>query len=360
VDRSGGDWGGADGPLSGTGLLERLRVTGRARPPVGTSVVADLRRFLEDELADPSGAASPSRSERLLVTRERTTSALACPVHRTAGPTTAPAGAAPGRRAGGGRPISTSLACGALVGALFRQIVAVGRVEDPLGDALEALSLDDRQDPLVAWIGELPAAERAGLRAEVERQARGLLERWPRLDASWLPRTQETLRVSLVGGTVELCTRVDLALGRPVDGAASVALVDVVSGVRRPEHRDDRRFTALLAALRGPTSPFAVATYYSRTGELDVDPVDDEYLVGGAHRCTTAVRVLLGTEQAPSDGATCAGCRTLLRRPSVVVPVEPAGTTVGSAAAGRVGSPDRCTRTPQGGPLAALPREVAA
>jgi hypothetical protein len=360
VVRCGGDWGGADGPLSGTGLLERLRVTGRARPPVGTAVVADLRGFLEDECTGPSGPASPSGSGRLVVNRERMTSALACPVHRTAGPTTEPADAGPGRRTGGRRPMSTSLACGALVGALFRQIVASGRVEDPMGDALEALSLDDHQDPLVAWIGELPAAERAGLRAEVERQTRGLLERWPCLDASWLPRTQETFRASLVGGAVELCTRVDLALGRPVDGAASVALLDVVSGVRRPEHRDDRRFTALVAALRGPTPPFAVATYYSRTGELDVDPVDDEYLVGGAHRCVAAVRVLLGTAEAPSDGATCAGCRTLLRRPSVVVPVEPAGAIVGPTAAGRVGGPDRCTRTPQGVPFAALPREVAA
>jgi hypothetical protein len=205
-------------------------------------------------------------------------------------------------------------------------------------------------------------ADRSELRAEVDRQARGLLERWPSLDPSWMPRTQEVLRAALVGGTVELRTRVDLAVGRPSAGEASVALLEVVSGARRPEHRDDRRFAALVAALRGPVPPFAVATYYSRTGELEVDPVDHEYLVSGARRCLSAARVLLGTDQAPPDDADCAACRTLLRRPPVVVPVDAADRDGGSTTAGAVvgdGPVARVRPAGPGGPIT-FPREVAA
>ncbi len=36
--------------------------------------------------------------------------------------------------------------------------------------------------------------------------------------------------------------------------------------------------------LRSPAPPFVVATYYTRTGELDVDPVTDELLAAAARR----------------------------------------------------------------------------
>jgi hypothetical protein len=351
--------------LAGAELLGRLRVTGRARPAADPAFTADLRSFLEDGLAGSVVPATSSGPGRLLVTRDRLTRALACPVHRSAEPSVEQVDAHPGDPAGPRRAFSTPLACGALVGALFRQIVAVGDVGDPMDDSLEALSLDDRQAPLVAWIRGMAEADRSELRAEVDRQARGLLERWPSLDPSWMPRTQEVLRAALVGGAVELRTRVDLAVGRPSGSEASVALLEVVSGARRPEHRDDRRFAALVAALRGPVPPFAVATYYSRTGELEVDPVDHEYLVAGARRCLSAARVLLGTDQAPSDDADCAACRPLLRRPPVVVPVVAADRDGGSAAAGSAVGAEPVARVRPAGPggpggPVTFPREVAA
>ncbi len=355
--RGGADWGGAGGPLSGTALLERLRVTGRARPAADPEFSADLRSFVEDGVVDPSPSSSATGAGRLLVTRDRLTTALACPGHRSAARS---ADGWPGGPVDSQHAFTTSLACGALVGALFRQIVAVGGFDDPMVDGLQALSLDSHQAPLVDWIGGLSSAERSGLGAEVDRQARGLLERWPALDASWLPRTQEMLRAPLVGGAVELCVRVDLAVGRPMGHEASVALVDVVSGARRPEHGDDRRFAALVAALRGPVPPFAVATYYSRTGELDVDPVDQEYLVTGAHRCLTAIRVLVGADQSPSDGATCAACRLLLRRPPFVVSVDGAERPEGSAPGATAGPVARADRGRPIDPVVAFPQEVAA
>ena len=101
------------------------------------------------------------------------------------------------------------------------------------------------------------------------------------------------------GGAVELVGRVDLAIGAPATDEASVAFVEIKSGARRPEHRLDLHFYALIEALRRPAPPFAVATYYTRTGELDVDPVTEEHLVAAAGRAGAGVRRL----GEPGEGA---------------------------------------------------------
>ena len=331
-------------------------MTGRARPGADPEFVADLRAFVEDGLDDVAGRTTVD-SGRLVVTKDRLTRALACPVHRAVAPgTRQPAdrqhGGADGQQ--DGRSFTTPLACGALVGALFRQVVIVGTVDDPMDDALGALALDDHQAPLVAWIEAMPAAERSELRAEVDRQAGGLLERWPSFEASWLPRTNETVRVPVAGGAVELCARVDFAVGRPDRDRASVALVDVVTASRRPEHRDGRRFDALVETLRSHVPPFAAATYYSRTGELDGDPVDHELLIEAARRTLAGARVLLGAVQSASDGSSCAVCRALLRRPPVVVALDTVDPVGPDADPARTGGPDPVA------PVVAFPEGVAA
>jgi hypothetical protein len=215
----------------------------------------------------------------LVVTKDRLTRALGCDAHRQ-------------DSAYGDRVPTVALACGALVDVLFRQLVTVGTITDPMGDGLAALSVDDRQQALVAWIERLPAVDGAELRAEVERQAEGLRRRWPRLESSWLPRTQESLRAPLLGGSVELSARVDLSIGRPPTQEASVALVEVKSGGRRAQHRTDLHFYALIETLRSQAPPFVVATYYTRTGELDVDPVTEELLAAAARRTVIGTRAL--------------------------------------------------------------------
>ncbi len=238
-----------------------------------------------------------------MVTKDRLHRALACGEHAGSG-------------GFGQRTFSTALACGALVGALFRQLVTVGFVDDAMADGMAALAVDDRQAELVAWIDQLTGPEHQELAAEVERQAEGLRRRWPALDPSWLPRTQEAMRIRLAGGTVELSARVDLAIGRPAREEASVALVEVSSGIPRVEHRADRHFYALLEALRNSAPPFVVATYYTRTGELDVDPVTDELLVVAARRTLAGARRLRhlaegsaeGTELSPASSLLCARC----------------------------------------------------
>jgi len=289
-------------PLAGPALLDRLRVTGRARPAADPDLVARLLAHLEHGLPVDGPVATGGRADATgrtpVVTAERLTRALACPAHAAADP--------------GPADRSLPLACGALVDVLFRQLVTTGTIGDPLAEGLDALALDERRTPLVEWVDGLAPHERAELEAEVTRQAEGLRSRWPRLDPSWLPRTHDCLRVPLAGGAVELVTRVDLAVGRPATSASTVALVDVRSGARRPVHAADRGFQALLETVRSGVPPFVVATYYARTGELDVDPVTPELLVAAARRCRAGLEVLTADGRAPTAvGAPwCATCAT--------------------------------------------------
>ncbi len=273
-------------PLAGAALLDRLRITGRPRPKADPELTAKLRHDLEQGLSTGPGGSEggcevrpPGSIPRLVVTKDRLTRALS--------PDGYPEGAGFGQRTP-----TVSMACGAVIDVLFRQLITVGSIGDPMTDALAALSVDDRQGEMVSWIERLPGVELAELRAEVERQADGLVRRWPRLNPAWLPRTQEALRVGVADGAVELSARVDLAVGRPGQQWASVAIVEVKSGARRIEHRADLHFYALIEALRNTAPPFVVATYYTRTGELDVDPVTEELLVAAGRRTLAGIRAL--------------------------------------------------------------------
>lgn len=302
-------------PLCGEDLLDRLRVTGRPRPRAHPDLVQRLRSVLESGLwvesrggiagrqGSPPGAPVVRRHPTpLVVTKDRLTRVLACEAHYVA-------------TEFGQRSNSVALACGAIVDALFRQLVTVGSIGDPMTDGLAALAVDDRQSDLVGWVERLSGPERDALGAEVERQAEGLRRRWPPLDPSWLPRTQEAMRVRLADGAFELSARVDLAIGRPAGDVASVAIVEVKSGSRRAEHRADLHFSALLETLRSPAPPFVVATYYTRTGELDVDPVTDELLMGAARRTLMGTRRLAdlagGAEPGRTANPLCGRCSVL-------------------------------------------------
>jgi hypothetical protein len=302
-------------PLSGEALLDRLRFTGRPRPLADPERVDHLRSLLDQGLADlplpgPEGAAGWSAP--LVVTKGGLRTTL---------------GRRDGHHPGGSDApgYSTSLACGALIGVLFRQLIATGSFGDPFAEALEALAVDPRQAGLRSWVDALPPAERHALAAEVRRQAEGLGRRWPTLDPAWHPRTDEPMRTLLAGGAVELSARVDLAIGRPGLDIASVAIVEITSGERRPEHRHDLHLCALVETLRHGAPPFSVATYYTRTGELDVDAVSDELLESAAHRTAAGVRAMVEDADSGADRVTVVGAAS----PGSVHP--PADAAVGGS-----------------------------
>jgi len=272
-------------PLAGKALLDRLRITGRPRPCADPELAARLRAGIERSL----GQVPLSSLE--VVTKGRLNRVLTCEDHRAA------------TEFGTGGP-SVAMACGALVDVLFRQLMTVGSIGDAMADGMAALAVDDHRRDLVSWIDHLGAADRAELAAEVARQADGISRRWPILEPGWFPRTQQSVRTRLLEGTIELSGRVDLAVGRPAEGAASVAFVEIKAGGRRVEHRADLHFYALVETLRSSVPPFVVATYYSRTGELDVDPVTDDLLVAAARRTAAGVAAL----RDPSSNTWCPRC----------------------------------------------------
>ena len=305
-------------PLAGPGLLERLRMTGRARPKADPSLAAELGTSIDAGLAAmglsadglpaleqrlalewapgtsdvPTDPFATGRSDRFVVTPTRLRRSLVCARHRES-------------EAPSVRPLTVAIACGALMDVLFRQLVTTGTIGDPIEDGMAALAVDDYQAPLVAWINDLSESERGGLETEVCRQSADLSARWPTFDPTWMPRTKDVLRAGLAGGAVELMTRVDLVIGRPAATEGSVALVDVISGPRRLEHRADRHLEALVETLRTGASPFAAATYYTQTGELDVDPVSPEILVAASQRLLAGMSALVSQVL----GRPVAGCR---------------------------------------------------
>jgi len=279
-------------------LLDRLRAPGQPRPAVDPELAGGLREWLEDALADPVGALSGDLAD-IRVRKDALTQVLVCEGHFAA------SRAAP-------RTVTVELARGSLVDALFRQWVTVGEVGEPLTDGLGALSVEGGGDGVVEYVTRLPMQRRRGLAAELAVHVDGIRRDWPVLSPAWLPRTQERVTVPLAGGRVVLSGVVDLALGGPAVDHAAVCLVEVKSGARRVEHRADLHFYALLETLRAGAPPFRVATYYSATGELDVESIGEHVLVGALQRVVTATtrmcRLASGSAPVLTPNPLCAWC----------------------------------------------------
>lgn len=285
----------------GAVLLTRLRGEGSARPPVDPGLAGGLRDWLDDALADAVGAV-PDDLAPVRVTKESLHQVLTCESHHVA-------------RRSAPRVVTRELARGALVDALFRQWVAVGRIEHPLTDALAALVASGDGGEVEAFVAALPVAERRALGDEVAAHAAHITAGWPRLAPGWMARTQERLLIPLAGGKVVLSGVLDLALGAPSAGRASVCIVEVKSGRRRVEHRGDLHLYALMETLRSGAPPFRVATYYTGTGELDVESVGREVLVDALERVlrgtTRLCRLAAGAEPVAVPNPVCRWCSAL-------------------------------------------------
>ncbi len=274
-------------------LLGRLRGDVAVRPKVDWGLAGGLREWLEDGVAASCEALDPGVVP-LGVDKEALSAVL--------GPH--PSSYSP-RRLGtrSPRPVTMPLARGILVDLLFRQLVTTGRIDDPVADGLAALEVEDGRDAVVEFVRSLRREGRAALDDEVISHAERLTVHWPALPPFWLPRTQERSTIALGGGKVVLTGAIDLTLGAPSSGCASVVLVEVKSGARRPEHRAELHFYALLETLRSGAPPLRVATWYSATGAMDVDEVTDELLAVAVRRTLAGVERLC----ALAGGGSAAG-----------------------------------------------------
>lgn len=275
-------------PAPANELLAQLRGDVARRPRVDPGLAGGLREWLEDGVAEAAGAL-PSGIPPVLVSRRSLVAASALSLDP--GTQVDRAGSADPVRPDGGatRVVTVPLARGALVGMLFRQLVTTGRIGDPIADALAALQVDDRSADIVDFLRRLPAGERAAVHREVAAHAAILVSRWPAVAPGWLPRTRDRCSIPLAGGRIVLAGVMDLVLGAPSEGPASVCLVDVRSGERRAEHRADLHFHGLLETLRSGAAPFRLATYYTGSGEIDAEDVPDALLTAAVRRTLDGV-----------------------------------------------------------------------
>jgi len=180
--------------------------------------------------------------------------------------------------------LTLPVARGALVEAVFRLLVTGGHVGDPVAEAAEALAVDRRGAAVLAFVEGLAPAQRASLHAEVVGHAAALRTGWPTIPPSWLPRTRDRISVPVAAGRVVLTGGIDLALGSPSAGRASVCLVTLASGPRHRAHRADRHYRGLLETLRSGAPPARLATFYTPPCEVDAEDVEDQLLAAAVQR----------------------------------------------------------------------------
>jgi hypothetical protein len=250
---------------TGHALFALLRGNAAERPVVDPGLAGGLREWLEDELGPVADELGPLHLPFLVDRRALNVSEF---------------DDRPEPRSTLGQPVgSVPLVHNALVECLFRQIVTEGRIDQPYQDAMDGL-LATGQSDLVRFVKALTPDEQSDLQSAVNLQGGILQEQWLEIPSTWLPRTKDWVSIPVAGGRIILSGVLDLVLGAASTGRASVCLVDVKSSQRRPEDPFDRHLLAVLETLRSGASPFRLATYYSATGEIDVEEVTEDLLAG--------------------------------------------------------------------------------
>ena len=175
-------------------------------------------------------------------------------------------------------PYSTEWMTSCLVRALFRQVVLSGVVDDPLGDALDALRVDPGRIDMARHIDQLSSETRAALAASLRIHVENLMNLTPRFAARWLPRTDDRVAIPLAGGRVVLTGVFDLLVGAPVAGRATLCALGLTTGGRWSQARTALHYLALLETLRSGTPPFRLALLHSSAGRYGVEDVLEEHL----------------------------------------------------------------------------------
>lgn len=262
-------------------MLGTLRGEPCLRRRVDPSLSGGLREWLEDALA-ASARSLPDGATPLFVTRRLLRDSLR-------------EGSEEGRHDGD----HAALARGALVHALFRQMVTAGPLDtDAMASGLGALRVGGLGP--AARIGQLPENVRRRVAEEVTSHARVMSTKLAPVPPRWLPRTHDRVAFPLAGGRIVLASRLDLVLGPPPDDRASVCVVRVRTGPRYPWDVVERRFDTLLETLRSGAPPFRTGTLYSATGELDTEDVSDDMLRSAINTVVNAVeRAVAGDAAAP-------------------------------------------------------------
>jgi len=250
-----------DAPVDrGTGaeVLALLRGDTAARPRFDPGLAGGLRAWLEDAAYDVIAARGEHAPPLFLGPRQLL-------------------GSADELDGRDGRELTDRLVLSRLVRALLRQLVQTGEIEDPLGDALDALHASGEEAD-TAEIESLSAPARAVLAETLALHARNLTGLVPRFAPGWMPRTNDRVAIPLAGGRIVLHGVFDLVVGLPQPRTASVCALGLSTSGPWAAARRSLHYLALLETLRSGSPPFRLALLESASGRYGVEDVREEHL----------------------------------------------------------------------------------
>lgn len=265
TDTSGSDHGADE-------LLGRLRTPLGVRPTIDPCLAGGLRAWLED------GAAGVAWTETGLTVRPGSQGGLTLTPHAQ------------------GPPSDWDLRT-TLLRTVFRITITTGPPRAAFEEALASLAVDEEGAAVVDAVQRLPRHRRAQLRERVRLAASAITAQWKPPPTVWLPRTGERMVAPLAGGRVVLRAEVDLAMGGPSSGRASVCILRVHGGAVSDDG-PARRFVALVETLRSGAAPFRVASYDLERGRLTAEDVTDAHLSAAVRD----VLALMGRQTREEDG----------------------------------------------------------
>ena len=168
-----------------------------------------------------------------------------------------------------------------LVHALFRRLVVDGGMDDPLGEALDALRAEGPGGVGAATVASVEAMDDTSLgalRAVVSTHAAHLADLVPRFAPAWMPRTDDRVAIPLAGGRIVLHGVFDLLVGPPRTGAASLCALGLCTGGSWARERRSLHYLALLETLRSGTPPYRLALLETGSGRYGIEDVREEHL----------------------------------------------------------------------------------
>ncbi|MGH9043464.1 MAG: hypothetical protein ACRDVP_01230 [Acidimicrobiales bacterium] len=245
---------------TGGQLLEALRQPRSFRPRIDPGLAGGLREWLEDEV----WRAAAMAQDTIVITHAS--------IRRDS------------QHPGAQNPDPFRSAVSAVISALVRQLAITGGFGDPLADGLAALAVDPWATETVGFIDSLSDTSLARFNRELTAHASTLCARWPRPAPAWLPRTQDKIAIPLAGGKVVLAGTVDLLIGAPSHGEASVAMVKVDTDQPSPCGSGVHGYFALLETLRSGAPPFRVGTLFTCDGTFEISDINEALITATLSR----------------------------------------------------------------------------
>ena len=207
---------------------------------------------------------------------------------------------------------------------------------DLVDETLARMADDAERASIGGYIAGLDEYDRADLRGQAVDRVTAFTECFPPLRPAWRPRTEAKVRAELLDGSVVLSGKVDLSLGRP----GEKVIIDLKSGMPRPQHREDLRFYALLETLALGVAPRKLASYYLDAAATHPEDVSEGVLraavrrtVDGVHRIVEVRTRARVPERTP--GPQCGWCSLLPSAMRARRPGRPSTTTADDAHSAR-------------------------